>query len=56
MSKRIEVRAAHTQAAALNHQCDVVDPFDTIGEAKRRAKHYLTDAYQQAIEASEPLR
>lgn len=54
--KNIEVRAARTQTAVLNHQCDIVDSFDTIGEAKRKAKHYLSDEYQRVIESSEPMR
>lgn len=53
--KQIEVRAARTQEQVLNHQCDIVDTFDTIGEAKKRAKHYLTDEYQRLVEMSEPL-
>jgi hypothetical protein len=56
ITKKIEVRAAHTQEAVLNHQCDIVDEFDTIGEAKKKAKHYLTDDYQRTIESSEPMR
>lgn len=55
-SKTIEVRAAHSQAQVLDHQCDIVDEFDTIAEAKRKAKYYLTDEYQRVIESSEPMR
>lgn len=55
-TKTIEVRAAKTQAAVLNHQCDIVVQFDTIAEAKRKAKYYLTDDYQRVIESSEPIR
>ena len=61
MSKRqsvkrvIEVRAAYSQGAVLNHECDIVDEFDTIGEAKRKAKYYLTDDYQRVIESSRPM-
>lgn len=54
--KTIEVRASKTQSDVLNHQCDIVDQFDTIAEAKRRAKHYLTDEYQAQIESSEPMQ
>lgn len=53
--KTIEVRAARTQEAVLDHQCDVVHTFDTVKEAKARARQYLTDDYQQLSEASEPL-
>lgn len=55
-NKIIEVRAARSQEDVLNHQCDIVDQFDTIAEAKRKARYYLTDEYQQVIEASEPMR
>lgn len=55
MTKRIEVRAARTQQDLLDHECDVVVEFDTIGEAKRKAKYYLTDEYQQRIESSVPM-
>lgn len=53
--KTIEVRAAKTQSDVLNHQCDIVDSFDTIAEAKKRAKYYLTDEYQRQIESSAPM-
>lgn len=56
MKKKIEVRAARSQRDVLNHECDIVDEFDTIAEAKRKAKHYLSDEYQRLIEASEPMR
>lgn len=55
-TKQIEVRAAKSQQQVLDHQCDIVDQFDTIGEAKKRAKYYLTDDYQRIIESSEPMR
>jgi hypothetical protein len=52
----IEVRAAHSQEAVLNHQCDLVSEMDTIAEAKRRARYYLTDEHQALVESSEPMR
>lgn len=55
-TKRIEVRAGYTQSAVLNDECDVVNEFDTIGEAKRKAKYYLTDEYQHVIESSRPMQ
>jgi len=55
MNNQIEVRAARTQQQVLDHQCDIVQPCDTIGEARKRAKHYLTDEYQRVIESSEPM-
>lgn len=54
--KTITVLAAHTQGAVLDHQCDVVESFDTIKEARAYAKRTLTDEYQQQNEMSEPIR
>jgi len=54
--KTIEVRAARTQSAVLNHQCDVVQSFERIGDATKYAKRCLTDEYQHSGEASEPLQ
>lgn len=56
MRKEIEVRAATTQQRVLDGKCDIVDSFDTIREAKARAKYYLTDEYQRVVEAAEPLK
>lgn len=53
--KQIEVRAAKTQQDVLNHQCDLVNTFETVAAAKRQAKYYLTTEYQRVSEASEPL-
>jgi hypothetical protein len=53
-TKQIEVRAAKTQQAVLDGECDVVLHCETIKEAKRLAKHLLTDEEMRAIEASEP--
>lgn len=55
MNMTIEVRAARTQDAVLDGQCDIVERCDTIAEAKRLAKRYLTDEYQQVIETSDPM-
>lgn len=54
--KTIEVRAAKTQQAVLDSQCDVVLECDTIAEAKRKAKYLLSDEEMQLVEASEPNR
>lgn len=54
--KIIEVRAAKTQRAVLEHQCDLVNDFETVAQAKQQARRYLTDDYQKLSEASEPLR
>jgi hypothetical protein len=54
--KHWEVRAAHTQQAVLDGQCDVVDICYSAMEAKQRAQYVLTDEYQRMGEMSEPLR
>ena len=51
----IEVRAAYTQRAVLNHQCDDVRTCDTIAEAKKYARYCLTQSYADAIESKEPM-
>lgn len=56
MENEITVKAAHTQEAVINGQCDVVETFDTIKEAKAFAKKTLTDAFQSLNEMSQPLR
>jgi hypothetical protein len=54
---KIEVRAARTQKAVLDHECDlVIDSFDTIHEAKAKARYVLTDDYQRVSESHEPMR
>jgi len=55
-TKTIQVRAAKTQSAVLDHQCDVVETFDTVKEAKAYAKRCLTDEYQRIHEMSAPLQ
>jgi hypothetical protein len=54
--KIIEVHAGRNQEEVLNRQCEVVQQFDTIAEAKKKAKYYLSAEYQKYCEASEPLR
>lgn len=54
-TKQITVEAARTQLQVEAGQCDVVQDFDTVKEAKDRAKYYLTDEFRQASEASERL-
>jgi hypothetical protein len=47
-----EVRAAQTQDAVLDGQCDVIEThYETIKEAKARAKYLLTDEYAKASES-----
>lgn len=52
MKNKIEVRAAYTQDAVLNHQCDEVRECDTIAEAKKFAQYCLTQEYADAREMS----
>lgn len=54
--KTYHVEAGHTQRQVEDCQCDVVDKYDTLKEAKRRAKYLLTDEAQRTFEMSEPLR
>src|ERR1700680_2868428 len=67
MSKTITLKAGRTQTAVENDQCDVVETYDTIKEAKQRLamvpngkgtrERYLFSTYYQGIiQASEPLR
>lgn len=55
-TKHIEVVAGRTQTDVCNGQAEIGYEFDTIAEAKKRAKHYLTDDFMHLIEASEPMR
>ena len=56
--KKIEVRAATTQTAVLDHQCDIVQDCETIKEAKERAKYYVSGDYEKYLgaDAGEPMR
>lgn len=54
-AKLITVEAARTQAQVENGQCDLVQEFDTIAEAKERAKYYLTEQFMRVSEANETL-
>ncbi len=58
MSKKIEVLAATSQTAVFDRQCDMVVPSDTIKEAQRLAKYYVSGDYEKHMgaDASEPLR
>ncbi len=54
--KSIEVVAAINQEYLELQGSEVIDDkCDTIGEAKRRAKYYLTEEYRNASEASTRL-
>lgn len=51
---QITVRAAYSQEDLEANGSNVEYDFDTIAEAKRKAKHYLTDDYMHTVEASQP--
>jgi hypothetical protein len=53
--KTITVKAARTQDAVLNGQCDVVESFDTLKEARKHAQYYVSEAFRVSSEASERL-
>ena len=53
--RKIIVKAARTQEYVENGQCDVVFEFDTLKEARTRAKYYLSDDYRRTSESSERL-
>lgn len=53
--KKIEVHAASSQQAVLDHQCDEVRECDTIKEAKEHAKYCLTPRFAKANEC-QPMR
>ena len=56
-SKQIKVVAFQTFEDYEQHRGCVVDyEYDTVKQAKDRAKYMLTDRYQAAAEAAEPLR
>ena len=54
MDAHIEVRAARTQREVEDGQCDIVQEFETVSEAKRYAKRVLTDEFANLCE-SDPL-
>lgn len=47
MSKyyHIEIRAANTDTAVHEHECDIVEQRDTLAEAKQRIRYYLSPDY-----------
>lgn len=57
MEKRIIVLAARTQDEldAKGADVEVRNGYDTIAEAKKRAKYFLTEEYRLVSEASERL-
>jgi hypothetical protein len=56
MSKAIEVQAARSQESLEWSGADHwMDGFETVAEAKAKAKHYLTEEYRRVSESSERL-
>lgn len=52
MEKKIIVVAAVSQERLENDGCDVDQECETIAEAKKRAKYYLTEEYMNACEST----
>jgi hypothetical protein len=48
------VVAAYSQEDLRENGSNVEFDFDTLAEAKRKAKYYLTDEYQHVSESSQP--
>lgn len=55
MEKQIVVLAAVTQDQLENNGCDVECNCQTIAEAKKRAKYFLTEEYMHVAESSTML-
>lgn len=55
MSKTIIVVAAVSQERLENDGCDVDQECDTIAQAKKRAKYYLTEEYMNVCESTTRL-
>lgn len=55
MEKQIVVLAAVSQDQLENDGCDVEQECETIAEAKKRAKYYLTEEYMNMAESTTRL-
>lgn len=55
MEKQIVVLAAVSQEQLENDGCDVEQECETIAEAKKRAKYYLTEEYMNVAESTTML-
>jgi hypothetical protein len=57
MAKRkvITVVAAVSQSVLEQYGCDVEQECETIAQAKKRAKYYLTEDYMQSVESTTML-
>lgn len=56
MQNVITVVAAVSQEQLENDGCDVEQECQTIAEAKKRAKYYLTEEYKNVAESTTRLR
>lgn len=54
-TKKIVVVAAVSRQQLENDGCDVDQECETIAEAKRRAKYYLTEEYMNVCESTTRL-
>lgn len=52
MTKQITVLAAVSKQQLDSSGCDAECVCETIGEAKRRAKYYLSEEYMRACEST----
>lgn len=55
MSKEIKVLAADSQDEMERRGAEIEFSFDTVKEAKERAKYYLTEEYRRVSESSRRL-
>jgi hypothetical protein len=55
MEQQIVVLAATSQEQLENDGCDVEQECQTIAEAKKRAKYYLTEEYMNSCESTTRL-
>lgn len=55
MRKRIVALAAENQDQLENNGCAVDQECETIAEAKKRAKYYLTEDYMNSCESTTML-
>ncbi len=54
-NKQITVLAAVSQEQLENDGCDVEQECETIAQAKKRAKYYLTEEYMHSAESTTML-
>lgn len=58
--KKILLLAAKNESDVIDRQCDIVYEYDSIKEAKERAKYYVSGDYEKYLGADadglEPIR